>query len=399
MTKILLKDYKRAALMSHRFVLGEKRFKFLADYMKAELCFRLTPHPRRPRILYVSDKREWSTRDDGRNIVYHLSGDDLFDINQIHRISGVAKSVIHFGSLPITSAGLRNPWSRHNTIISTVFHGNYGIGEINLENHLNILLERRNDVRIFVTSCSFMRDRLIRWGVPSDRVRMIPLGVKFMDRQRISTDQRINIRRSYGIADEEFCVGSWQKDGQGWKEGNKPKDIKGPDILIDTLSRLKALGVPVVALLSGPARGFVKNGLTQAGVRYIHEKFDEQAALHRYMSIADACVVTSREEGGPKAILEAMAHGVPVVSTRVGMAPDVIANGVNGILCEQEDIEALAHALYGLRTDPGLARRISAAGSKTAQEHDWSRIAMRYKNEVYWPVIREVSAMSEASAK
>lgn len=384
--------------MKHSFKTGEKHVRFLTNYILAKMRSRLTPPPRRPQILYVTDKREWSTRDDGRNIVRYLSGDSLFDIDQVHRINGVTKSIIHFGSLPLTSAGLRNPWSRHNTIISTVFHGDYGIGEISLEHHLDFVLENKDSIHIFVTSCSFMKNRLIRWGVNSDYIRMIPLGVSFVNRQRIPNDQRIALRRSYGIADEEFCVGSWQKDGQGWDEGDKPKHIKGPDVLIDTLSRLKALGVPVIALLSGPARGFVVNGLRRAGIRYLHENFIDQAALHRYMSIADACLVTSREEGGPKAILEAMAHHVPVVSTKVGMAPDVIANGVNGILCEQEDVEALAHGLHGLRNDAGLARRISAAGLETARAHDWSRIAMRYKNEVYGPVIRKIEGVKNLTA-
>ena len=55
----------------------------------------------------------------------------------------------------------------------------------------------------------------------------------------------------------------------------------------------------------------------------------------------DLYLITSREEGGPKGLIESMAAGVPVVSTRVGMAPALIKDGINGAIAAVDDIEGL----------------------------------------------------------
>ena len=89
----------------------------------------------------------------------------------------------------------------------------------------------------------------------------------------------------------------------------------------------------------------------------------------RLYSALDAYVVPSRQEGGPKSVLEAMASGVPIVSTRVGQATELIRDGENGRLVEVEDAEALAEALRTIafrRSSPPGARRRSP--TQDAQE-------------------------------
>lgn len=99
--------------------------------------------------------------------------------------------------------------------------------------------------------------------------------------------------------------------------------------------------------------------------------------------------MTSREEGGPQAVLEALASGVPLVSTRVGLAPDVITDGVNGLLAQVEDVETLA-ALAGRMIDqPELAAKLTASGLETVKVYDWPLIAARYLEEVYSPLLEE----------
>jgi glycosyltransferase involved in cell wall biosynthesis len=55
----------------------------------------------------------------------------------------------------------------------------------------------------------------------------------------------------------------------------------------------------------------------------------------------DLCLVASREEGGPRAVLESMAIGVPLVTTRVGQAVDLVRHGSNGWMVEVEDVDGL----------------------------------------------------------
>jgi glycosyltransferase involved in cell wall biosynthesis len=76
---------------------------------------------------------------------------------------------------------------------------------------------------------------------------------------------------------------------------------------------------------------------------------------------ADVFVLPSYNEGQPFSILEAMAAGLPVVSTWVGCIPEMVMDGVNGFLCEPGDIKALAEKLASLLLDDELREKMGAA--------------------------------------
>lgn len=76
---------------------------------------------------------------------------------------------------------------------------------------------------------------------------------------------------------------------------------------------------------------------------------------------ADVFVLPSYNEGQPFSILEAMAAGLPVVSTRVGCIPETVMDGINGLLCEPGDIKALAEKLTSLLVDDELRKKMAAA--------------------------------------
>lgn len=80
------------------------------------------------------------------------------------------------------------------------------------------------------------------------------------------------------------------------------------------------------------------------------------------MAGADIFVMPSRSEGLPMALIEAMAAGLPVVASSVGGIPEVVENGVHGLLVEPGDPVALAEAIAVLGRDPSLRARMGAAG-------------------------------------
>jgi len=178
-------------------------------------------------------------------------------------------------------------------------------------------------------------------------------------------ESRRAAREMLGLPQSAVVIGSFQKDGQGWGRGLKPKLIKGPDVLCDTLATLKQRVPELHVLLTGPARGYVKDRLEQAGIPYTHHYLNRYTEIGRYFQSLDAYIVASRQEGGPKAIFEAMSSGVPIISTRVGQAMDVVEHGVNGWIVESEDAEGLAHW-----TQTAVSRRhddILQAGRATAR--------------------------------
>jgi glycogen(starch) synthase len=124
-----------------------------------------------------------------------------------------------------------------------------------------------------------------------------------------------------------------------------------------------AEGLPLVIAGDGPlrdrvpgARGFVPH--------------DE---LQRLYDRAAVVVCPSRREGFGVACLEAMAHGRPVVATRVGGLRDLVVDGKTGLLVPPRDVQALRAALERLLSDPELRRRLGAAGrTRAAERFSWA---------------------------
>ena len=95
----------------------------------------------------------------------------------------------------------------------------------------------------------------------------------------------------------------------------------------------------------------------------------EQSDIPAQLRQSDIAVLPSRWEGMPNALLEAMACGLPCIATRISGSEDIIQHGVNGLLVESEDYEALAQALLLLLRDPFLAQSYGRNGRMTIEQH------------------------------
>lgn len=93
------------------------------------------------------------------------------------------------------------------------------------------------------------------------------------------------------------------------------------------------------------------------------------AAKDDALACSDACVLPSRAEGLPMAMLECMGAGMPVVATQVGAIPEVIAEGCEGLLVPPGDAAALAAAMDLLAGDAELRQRMGAAARRTCEDH------------------------------
>jgi len=99
-------------------------------------------------------------------------------------------------------------------------------------------------------------------------------------------------------------------------------------------------------------------------------------------------VLPSRYENFPLSLLEAMSCAVPVVTTRVGGIPEMVAAGETGLLVAPGDPEALAAALRRLVGDPALARRLGDAGRRAIETtYSWEAVATRIV-DLYGEVLR-----------
>ena len=130
-------------------------------------------------------------------------------------------------------------------------------------------------------------------------------------------------RNQLGIEPEKFVVGSFQRDTEGTT--GLPKLEKGPDLFCDFVEDINNQGGnDLHVLLGGWRRGYVIDRLVKAGISFDFYENVEIDTLKKMYAACDLYVVASRYEGGPQAVLEAAAMGVPIISRDVGMATDVL---------------------------------------------------------------------------
>ncbi len=94
-------------------------------------------------------------------------------------------------------------------------------------------------------------------------------------------------------------------------------------------------------------------------------------------------ILPSYNEGLPMSVLEAMAAGVAVITTRVGGIPELITNGVDGLLIEAGDQDGLAEAISALVSDEGLRKRLAEAGRMRVENHYSDRVILPLLHRIY----------------
>jgi len=157
------------------------------------------------------------------------------------------------------------------------------------------------------------------------------------------------------------------------------RDYKGHRWLVDACALLRERGVPFRCALvgDGPERARIEARVEAAGLRGWVELLGNQPhdRMRALLARSDAMVLPSvvtasgMMDGIPVALMEAMAAGLPVVSTRVSGIPELVQDRRTGLLAPPGDAAALADALESLQRDPIWARRLAEAGRRHVLAH------------------------------
>jgi glycosyltransferase involved in cell wall biosynthesis len=188
-------------------------------------------------------------------------------------------------------------------------------------------------------------------GVPAARLHVVANAVP----ARTDALPRDAARARLGVTDAGVRVLGWI---------GRIVDVKGADVFVRALAGLPAAGAIGIMIGDGPARAAVEALAASlelgARVRFLGEVADAAPLMSGF----DAFVLSSRSEGTPIVILEAMRAGLPIIATRVGGVPDVVQDPQVGWLVPPEAPEALAGAMRALLDDPAEAARRGRAGAE-----------------------------------
>ncbi|MBI3506463.1 MAG: glycosyltransferase family 4 protein [Proteobacteria bacterium] len=340
--------------------------------------------PRLPPIALVSDNADWALDHVAQNL--HLGLERLVPGASRRRadFEGRGPSVVHLVSqYSVPGIAARPP---RGTLATTSFmHGR-------LDEHPDdrVIVETlRRDAAYFpriVVTTGLMARALADRGIDPARIVRIPLGVDPRLFTPVDAEARARLRARLGIPEGRIVVGSFQKDGDGWGEGDTPKLIKGPDVFCDVLEKV-ARNLPVFVALTGPARGYVKKRLAAVGIPFAHAFLRDKDEVIDWYRALDIYLVASRIEGGPLSIVESWATGIPLVTTNMGMAPDIAFDGTNALVRESEDVDGLAAAVERVAGDAALRARLVSGGHGSVVPHDWRNLARRHLEEIYAPIL------------
>ncbi len=160
--------------------------------------------------------------------------------------------------------------------------------------------------------------------------------------------------------------------------------IKRVDVLLRAFARARQLGAPVrlAVVGDGEPRAELEALAASLGCAGAVTFTGYRRDLDAIVAGTDIAVLSSDNEGTPVSLIEAAAGARPMVATRAGGVPDVVAPGT-GLLADRGDDEALGVALHELARDPGRRRAMGArAREHAAARYRWERLVGRME-ELY----------------
>jgi len=243
----------------------------------------------------------------------------------------------------------------------TTVHGFTGGGRRNrLYEWLQCQAYRRFAAVVAVSHA--LRDTLLGRGVPESRLHVVRNALA--PPTFLPADEA---RAKLAVPPSSFHI--------GWIGRLSPE--KGPDVFLEGLSRLRSMeGIRVSVVGEGPLRTLLEERTRDRGLQESVRFLGSLENAPGFFPAFDLIVLSSRTEGTPMVLLEAMAAGVPVVATRVGGIPDMVSDK-EAWLVPPDHPAALAEAVAEVRSHPVRARkRGESAQGRFREEYgllDWVR--------------------------
>lgn len=224
----------------------------------------------------------------------------------------------------------------------------------------SILFQNGDDMRSWSQIPSMPRNKATLIGNGIDSQTVI---------SRVQPGARAIVRREFGIQDDVTVIIMVAR--LELYKGHMLLLNAIRQIISSTDHKISALFVGI-----GKDRPLIEEEANRLGLMEVVQFTGYRQDVPNLLIASDISVLPSRYEGIPRALMESMALGIPVIATNVPGSRTLIRSGENGILVEHDDVPELAIAIRSLIENPGLAGRLANSGKQTVlREYDEHNVA------------------------
>jgi glycosyltransferase involved in cell wall biosynthesis len=231
----------------------------------------------------------------------------------------------------------------------------------------------RAAARVVTVSRPFRED-LIRRGVPADRIEIV--------HNAIQSDWGARARQSGTAASLRARLGipAGRKVVLIVGRLSREKDHR---TLLHAVHELRDLDPHLLIVGDGPERARIEAHARDLGMSGAVTLAGQAPTAEPYYALADVAVLSSFSEGSPNALLEAMASRVPIVATKVGGVPEIVADGESALLVRPSDAPAMSGAIRSLLSSRRDAERLSCRACELAVTRHTPAARVRRLVEIY----------------
>ena len=225
---------------------------------------------------------------------------------------------------------------------------------------------------VVIAPSDAIKNELLRAGFSNERIVCLANAVDVSRFRPPTRAEKIDVRKALGLSEEITVIGTVARLVQR----------KGIDVLLQAFRKVRySHPVHLVVVGDGPLSEDLRGLARELGIESSISWLGFQCDPVRWLWAMDVFALSSRLEGSPNAVLEAMATGLPVVATRIGGIMDLIDEGRTGLLIKPDDVDELAEMLGKIIADSRLRSELGLrARERTVQTFSLGETATRLVN-------------------
>ena len=355
------------------------RQQFPVEVKKKEISPMNVNEFRPIRVLFIVDSIYWVVS----NFYYQIKKNNPRLEAQICSQFAIRKTIKRFGSFTPTFDVIhflrKKPikiFKGKHPIVSTLHHVDSGTELAHLY---------KSDA--VMTVSTEWHNYLIDKGIPSHKLGIVPFGVDAKVFHPPNAEERLLTRRSLNLSNEALVIGF------SARRTSDTDGRKGIRCFVEALRLANQQLRNVATVIIGPgwqdlAHELQMEGITCSLIPY----YIDHEQIAKFYHAMDVFWTTARIEGGPVPLLEAMASGIPCISTPVGAALDLVKNQKNGFMVPFDSPKQFADLSSQLAENRDLGKQIGMEARKTIlQERTWSQSQLKML-ELYERAIKNFEA-------